>query len=240
MAGKTDGRQLRWDSHNAGAPRAHHRRRHRRPRRVRAGRGGARPADRRPRGAEPDRRLPPLRRPRRPRRAPCRAGVLELLARRAGAGAVLRGHPVEIIRRIVVGVRRVGQRAPGAARVRPAGPARPGRRSDGAGDPADRRPDRGPHQRRRRGAARPARRGRAWPRSTRWSSGWSARCSPRPGAGCPGPSAARRAAAFVELVTEAVWHQIAGMAGAPRRRARPRTSRSRRCSRRPSTGTVTG
>ena len=51
-----------------------------------------------------------------------------------------------------------------------------------------------------------------WPRSTRWSSAWSARCSPRPAAGWARPEQQPDREKFVELVTEAVWLQIAGMA----------------------------
>ena len=177
MAGKTDGRQLRWDSHNQA------RRQHILDAAIgvladaEPGRRGARPADRRPRRAEPDRRLPPLRRPRRPRRRRPGPGA-RAAARRAGAGAVLRGHPARHHPADRLGVRRVGERPPLAARVRPAGPARARRRADGAGDPADRRPDRGPHQRRASRCCTCGSTRTRSPRSTRWSSGWSGACSP--------------------------------------------------------------
>ena len=196
-----------------GPPPGHHRRRDRGARRDRAGRRGARPADRRPGRAQPHRRLPALRRPGRPRRrGPGRRA--RAAARRAGAGAVLRGHAGRDHPPDRGGVRRLGGRAPGPPRVRAGRPARPGPGSDGAGDRPHRRPGRGPHQRRRPGAARPTWRSTRSRRSTRWSSGSSARCSPPYAAGCPAPSARPTAEQFVAIATEAIWLQIAGMAKA--------------------------
>ena len=221
MVGKTDGRQLRWDSHNQA----------RRQHILDAAIGVL--ADAEP-GVEvhvqqiADRaglsRTVVYRHftDRADLDAAVQGRALELLRAELVPALSFEGTPVEIIRRIVSAYVGWASRAPLAARVRAAGPARPGHRPDGDGDPADRRPDRGPHQRRRRGAERPARPRTTWPRSTRWSSGWSARCSPRRAAGWRRPEQKPDREKFVELVTEAVWLQIAGMAAARGVGARPR------------------
>ncbi len=86
-----DGRQARWDQHNrraAGDPR----RRRRGDRGRRARRRVPRPADRRARGGGPHRRLPPLRRPRRPRPGHPGARSWTTSASSSSPAVIARGH----------------------------------------------------------------------------------------------------------------------------------------------------
>ena len=146
--------------------------------------------------------------------AAVQGAVLGLLRAELVPALSFEGTPVEIIRRIVaayVGWAAAHPSLHEFAQADPAGGRGPG--PDGTGHRPHRRPGRGPHQRRRRGAARPARgaRGEALDPLVFGLVGavftsvrrWLSRPERRP-----------TAEQLVDLVTEAIWFQIAGMARA--------------------------